>query len=169
MKNYILILIIALLTTACSYKDETITSKSGTMSVTQPAFWFEIDSLNDDADIRIGNPLLEAYFIIIREPQTDLPEGYTLEEYSQTTREYIKAGSTSYTELLDSSFTRINKLAAIKYSINATVENVDIRYWHVSLKSEKGFYQLIAWSLPTKFESNQENFTLVIDSFRELK
>lgn len=169
MKNYILILIIVLLTTACSYKDETITSKSGTMSVTQPAFWFEIDSLNDDADIKIGNPLLEAYFIIIREPKTDLPEGYTLEEYSQTTREYIKTGSSNYTELIDSSFTRINKLEAIKYSIDATVENVDIRYWHVSLKSEKGFYQLIAWSLPTKFESNQENFTLVIDSFRELK
>ena len=169
MKHFITIIILALSISACSFKDETITNDSGTISVTQPSLWFDMESLNDESDINIGNPVFEAYFIILIEPNSDLPDGFSLEQYSEATRENIKAGSESYTEHHDTTFTSLNKIPAIKYTINATVDNVEIQYWHITLKSKKRFYQLIAWSLPSKFKSNIEKFNLTINSFRELK
>lgn len=71
MKNIIALLIFSLSLTACSLKDQTITDPENTISVTKPSLWLKIDSLNVDAIVKIGNPVYEAYLIVISEPRSD--------------------------------------------------------------------------------------------------
>jgi len=169
MKNIIALLVSILFITACSLKDEPITDKDGTISVTKPALWFNIDGLNPVAIINIGNPVSEAYFIVISEPITDFPDNYTLKQYSDLTRDLIKQGSINFSEIYDESLTTVNGMPAIKYTIDTTVENIRLRYWHISVNSNKNFYQLVVWSLLSKFNDNKERFQTVIESFREKK
>lgn len=168
MKKSIVFFLALLFISACSYGERTITDKSNSISVTKPALWFNIDSLNDDADIKIGNTIFEAYFIAIAENIKDFPQGYTLEQYSELTRGMIKQGAKDITENEDLSFTKINGMAARKYVLNATVSGIKIKYWHVTVKSNKRFYQLLTWSLPSRFESNKKNFEKVLLSFSEI-
>lgn len=169
MKNIIALLIITFSLTACSLKDETITDVEETISITKPSLWFKIDSLNVDAIIKIGNPVYEAYFIVISEPKADFPDGYTLTQYSALTRGIIKERSEGFSEHQDDSLTAINGMTATKYIIDTTVENIKLRYWHVSVSSQDKFYQLVSWSSSSRFDSNKESFMSVLESFREKK
>jgi hypothetical protein len=166
MKYFLLLAAIAL-TTACSYKDETITDKNKSISVVKPSFWMEINTLNEAATIQIANPLAEAYFIIISEARADFPKDYTLKEYSELTRNFIKNSTVNYSEKHDDSLRKINGMKAMKYIIDAKVDNVEIRYWHISVASKNHFYQLIPWSLTDKMSGNEDNFIKIVKSFRE--
>ncbi|MGD8783761.1 MAG: hypothetical protein PVF28_02365 [Thioalkalispiraceae bacterium] len=168
IQNLFLICIALLLLSSCSFKDETISDKGKNISVIKPSFWMEIDALNDDAVIQIANPLAEAYFIVIAESKTDFPDGYSLDEYSELTRGIIKNNTSNYSDSYDDSIVFINGMQAIRYNIDATVDDIVIRYWHISVASKNNFYQLIPWSLPEKIESNKENFLKVVKSFREI-
>jgi hypothetical protein len=167
--QFLISLSFIVLVSACSYKDETITDKDRSISVIKPSYWMEINALNDEAIIQIANPFTEAYFIVIAESRSDFPEDYTLEQYSELTRNIIKENTTNYTDNYDNSLESINGMNTIKYVINATVDDVDIKYWHISVSSKNKFYQLIPWSLPDKMSSNKDNFLKVVKSFRETK
>ena len=169
MKHVFILLIVSFSLTACSLKDETLSDQDGTISVTMPSLWLKIDSLNVDATIKIGNPLYEAYFIVISEPKLDFPEGYTLAQYSDLTRGIIRKRSKDFSELIDNTFTVINGMNAVKYTIDTTVEDIRLRYWHVAVGSDSHFYQLVSWSSPSRFNSNKESFLKIIESFREKK
>jgi hypothetical protein len=96
----------------------------------------------------------------------DLAEELSLGEFSDIVRsgliEALTNPSVSEPEALT-----LGGQPAIRYEIVGVIDNVKIRYWHVSMESEGHFHQVILWSLPSKFEKNRPDFEAVLQSIRK--
>ena len=135
-------------------------------AVTMPASWSLRSDLNQVADLQMGNPLKEAYTIIISENKMDFDD-IKLEEHSDITRSMIRQGLKNYHES-DPEVIDIGGNRALRYRLTGSVDGLNIVYWHVTIETENHYHQMLLWSLKSKFAKNEADFDSVIQSFEAI-
>ncbi len=168
--RFCLIVTLLLGLTACDYpqkKPQTIKFLDESFSVLKPSSWSEKSDLNDQADLQMADYYKEAYVVILSENKHDFDD-ITLEGHSDLTRSSIRDGVKNLRESEPETF-RIGKIPALRYRLSGSVEGIKIVYWHVTLETKNHFHQILLWSLPSKFSSNENDFNAVIQSFKVLK
>ncbi len=163
-----LILIGLMLLWSCTLpalEDQRVSFFDDEFSVIMPAGWSLQDDLNEEADLQMGLPLVEAYALIFTEHKMDFDDSMTLEEHSQLTRESIlqalRNPDASEGEKMD-----VNGIPGLSFRITGSIDRTKIIYWHVTLETEDHYHQLLLWSLPSKFKKLQKTYEEVIQSFR---
>jgi hypothetical protein len=165
---------IMLLIAANGCADETsegskvITSDDGFCQLEIPNDWSLRSDLNDYANIQAANLKKEVYVITISEYKIDFADDTTLESYSDITYQTFVDSLTDPVMISGPTQLEINGRRALQYEIRGEVEGVRAVCLHTSVDGEKGFHQVLAWTLISKYEKNLALLRSVIDSFREI-
>jgi hypothetical protein len=144
-----------------------IKSSDGKTQITVFSDWKEDKALNEQATIQASNRLKEKYAIVISESLQDFSEDIKVEEFADVVKENmlqsVKNAATS-----DMTDMTVNGLPAKFFEIQGDVEKVKAKYLIGAVKGKNGIYQIITWTLNSKYDQNKEELKKVIESFKEL-
>lgn len=172
-KNLFLLLIsvfgLVLMGGACekyAAKSKVMKDDGETFQITVPAGWNKKDDLNESADLQAGHRLASLYVIVIKDSKEDMP-GMSIEDHSAITRETLME-SLSDTKLSQPQYLTIDNKQALQYEIRGIIDKIKIVYLHTTVESPSHFYQIVAWTLPSRWEKTHATLRQVTENFREL-
>ncbi|NER78797.1 MAG: hypothetical protein F6K42_04305 [Leptolyngbya sp. SIO1D8] len=142
-----------------------LVSTDGSSQLTIPEDWSETTDLNDVAILQAANPVKEQYVIVIQDSKEDFTDA-NLEYHSEVTAELLIEGLTS-PEVTEPRSLTINNYPALQKEISGAFDNINVVYLHTSIETPTHFYQVLTWSLKSRFEGNRSTFEQVTQSFRE--
>jgi hypothetical protein len=144
-----------------------IKSYDGRFQVTVPGGWQEDNTLHDDADLEVAHRSSRMYLIVLAESKEDF-DNMTLQQHSDITRNGLKESVTLEQETGPVALT-IDGHKALQYEIRATTQNTKIVYLHTTLETPTYFYQILAWTIPSRFKIDPETIKKVTETFHEIK
>ena len=144
-----------------------VTSADGRIRIEVPGRWSELEDLHDDADLQVADLARESFLIVLSEPKANL-EGVSLEEHSKLTRSLLLYGVDDARVTAGPTALTIGGRRAIQVEIAAVVDHDRIFYLHTTVEGEDGFHQILAWTMPSRYETNREAMESVIASFAEI-
>lgn len=147
-------------------KPKILTSKDGGSQITIPARWKEETRLNEEAALQASDVLNEMYVVVLKNSKEDF-ENISVEKYSELTRATFMERLSSPQMGTPSSLV-INGYPALQCEVRGTVENVKIAYLHVVAETPEHFYQIVTWTLPSRFDKNRAQLEEVTRSFKEI-
>lgn len=147
-------------------KPQVMTSTDGKCQVTVPGSWQKQTTLNDVATIQAANLLGELYVIVIPESKEDIDKSVNLDFVTNVIRENLtkSINSTVFSEPVS---VTINGMPAKQFEVSGEAENVKIKYLYAVVDAPQTYYQVVTWTLTSRFESNKDKLLEVINSFKE--
>ena len=148
--------------------DKKITFLDSGYEILQPADWELMDNLNENAVLQMGDPSNDAYMIIISESINDFDEGFTIENHSEITRNGLMENVQGAKIISGPKKIKVGSMDGIQFELSGTVQNIDVVYYHLTLKSSKHFHQVLAWTTINRYKSNRDIFEKITKSIKEL-
>ncbi|MDP4089013.1 MAG: hypothetical protein Q8930_07040 [Bacillota bacterium] len=150
---------------AASGKDKTIVSKDGKFEVTVPGNWKEETNLNPEANLQVSNRLQEQYLVVIDESKQDFQADITLDEYANLVKENMKSNGEDMSTGGDKEIT-VNGGTGKYFEVTGTVNKIKAKYVVVITQDNDNIYQIISWSLVSKFDKNKDTLVKVAQSLK---
>ncbi|MGJ8698227.1 MAG: hypothetical protein ACSHYF_18040 [Verrucomicrobiaceae bacterium] len=146
---------------------QVVEDPEGLISVGLPGHWKEIPGLNDEAEMTYGNMVAEQYFIVLREPKVDFDEmdlegyGEIIFDQMEVALERSEAGE--WTPLEGSLLNMKSRV------LTGSTEGIRISYLVGVMETESDFYQVLQWSLPSRWDDTLPVFEQVLGSVKEVE
>ena len=150
-----------------SQSPKVITSTDNMCQVTVPGNWQKQTDLHDDATIQSASLIKEQYLIIIREDKQDFGSRFTLDSLTEIVRDNFKKAATE-TTLTVPITVNVNGYPARQFETSGEIDNLKIKYLYAIVETPHNYYQIITWTLSSKFDKNKTVFLDVINSFKEI-
>lgn len=168
-RNGFAFLLLALFLVACSQpgpKTKDIVSANGRFRLTVPGGWEVEKDLNDAADLQASYRGSDMYIVVLSESKEDLHD-MSLEGHSKLTRDALMK------TVQDSTITgpfalTVDGHPAVQYEIRGAVNHVNVVYLHTTVESPKYFHQILAWTVPSRFDANKPTLEQVTEKFHEM-
>ncbi|HBL84763.1 MAG: hypothetical protein A2Y17_01765 [Clostridiales bacterium GWF2_38_85] len=129
--------------------------------ITVPYSWHEIDELNENADLCLGDSKQSQFLVIILDYKEDFEMNFSIEDYFALSRDSILASNNG--SLLIS-----GDEDALNFIISGVSDGVKVCFY-VSIKEDmNNFYQLVFWTTERQFYETEIVFQNITDSFIEL-
>jgi len=145
-----------------------ITSEDGFCQLEVPNDWSLQSDLNDYANIQAANFHEDLYVITISEYKIDFTDDYTLESYSDISLQNFADGVTDFVITSGPTRLEINGQRALQYEIRAESEGANVVAIITIVNGDKGFHQIMTWTILSKYEKNKSLLKSVTNSFREI-
>jgi hypothetical protein len=143
-----------------------VTSTDGVSQISIPASWSVDNQLKKDAELQVSDRVEEMYVIVLSESKSDFPANVTLDNHAELTRGIVVGNLTSPQSTTPVRMT-INGNQAVQNEIRGTMNNVNLVYLHTTVETPKYFHQIVAWTLPSRYDKNRPKLLEVIQSFKE--
>jgi hypothetical protein len=145
----------------------TLTSTDGRIQMVVPGGWAEDKTLNEVAVLQASNRFSEMYVIVISESRKDFAEDTSLHEYASLSRDGLMENVTD-AEAKDPSPLQVSGRSALEYQISGSVDKIKVTYLCTVIETPTHFYQILTWTLPSRFQRNQETLRSVTQNFKEV-
>ncbi|MCE9625052.1 MAG: hypothetical protein K8R69_06310, partial [Deltaproteobacteria bacterium] len=148
--------LLTLLLAACSQpgpKTKDIVSANGKFRLTVPGGWDVEKDLNDAADLQASYRGSDMYIVVLSESKEDLHD-MNLEGHSKLTRDALMKTVQDSTITGPAALT-VDGHPAVQYEIRGAVNHVNVVYLHTTVESPKYFHQILAWTIPSRFDANK--------------
>ena len=144
-----------------------IASDDGKTRVTAPGTWTKLPELHKQASLQVGNKSKEVYLIVITDTKTDL-DGFTLEKHHQQTRDRMlqtmkNASATETVSLTMDSY------PALQDELTGTEKGTNVVFLHTTVDDGDHFQQILAWTLKSRWQKENQLLREVTRSFRNEK
>ncbi len=149
-----------------SQTPQVLTDTDNMFQITAPGNWQKQTDLHDDAAIQAGSLINEQYLVIIREAKEDFGSKFTLDSLTEIVRDNFKKAATD-TVLTQPIPVYINGYPARQFETSGEIDNLKIKYLYAIVETPHNYYQIITWTLSSKFDKNKSVFSEVINSFKE--
>ncbi|GAB6991002.1 hypothetical protein [Paenibacillus pini] len=174
-KALILFMISVLVITGCSKGNKgsgddlkVFTSKDGQVQLTLDKAWVMDPDLNDKAVLGVSERKKEKYAMVNIVSKSDMQDDATLDEFKSAFVNNTKLSVTNAEESNNKKIS-INSTDAQLFEITGEAQKVKVHYLVAVLEKGGSFYQVVTWSLASKFESNKDELLKAIESFKILK
>ena len=146
-------------------KPTVVTSPDKKFQITIPAGWSKTSELHNKAEIQAANKLRELYIIVLSEDQTDFSADMTLDKFTEITRNSLL---TNYEtpRATDIQTISISGNEARQYELRGTAAHVAVVLIVTTVKTPTHYHQILAWTLPSKWNANKATLKEVTESFR---
>jgi hypothetical protein len=134
--------------------------------ITVPSTWQPL-TLNDTAEIQIGNEDEGCFIIVLNEAKEDL-YGWNLDKHSRVGLGNLLS-NIAFPTITGPKSVTINGQPAVQYEVRGAAENRNLAYIHTTVDGAKFFSQIIAWTVPSKLEAARPKLLSAIATFRETK
>lgn len=148
-----------------SAKKQTIASADGKFEITVPGNWKEDKSLNEEANLQVSNRAQEKYLIVIEESKQDFDKSFTLKDYSSLVKDNMVKNGQDMTTGGDKEIT-VNGDKAEYFEVTGTVEKIKAKYIVIIAQDKDNIYQIISWTLSSKFDKNKDEMMEVAQSLK---
>jgi hypothetical protein len=150
-----------------SIERKQIVSDDGEMWVTVPGTWTKLPELNKQARLPVGDKRTEMYLIVITDAKANF-DNLTLEKYHDLTRNRIwqKMKNASATEPVSLT---IDGHPALQDEIAGTEKRSSVVFLHTSVDDGDHFQQILAWTLKSRWQKQNQLLREVTRSFRSEK
>jgi Domain of unknown function (DUF4190) len=144
-----------------------IASDDGKIKVTVPGTWTKLPELNKQASLQVGNKSKEVYLIVITDTKTDL-DNMTLEKHHDLTRDrmFQKIKNASATEPVSLT---MDGHPALQDELTGTEKGTNVVFLHTTVDDGDHFQQILAWTLKSRWQKQDELLREVTGSFRSEK
>jgi|GEM_PF-1818222 len=146
-----------------------LTSADGKTEIKLLPDWLNDPELNDKAQIQASNRARQMYLIVLVQNRRDLST-MTTAEYAKITQGYL---TNRLEKFQVTGPTRVNQVGsaptypAVQSEVRGSLNKIDVVYLHTIVETPTRFVQILAWTPPAAFETNQSEMQQVIQSFRE--
>ena len=150
---------------------KTITSPESSLTLSYPLSWSNLKGeLNDDASIELGNPIKEQYLVVIEETDEDFVDDFNVDVYMGMVMDYFLT-SIDLDKEPDIQKIKIGKegIDARQTRISGAVDNIKAEYIYSCLENDGVYYQIIAWSIRSKFDDAEPIYMDVLASITFLQ
>ena len=173
MKKIFTVLFLAILAftiTGCgsddkSAKTQTVTSTDATVTLDFPSIWKETE-LHPDAVMERANTPKEQYLIIITDEKEDFADDFELKDFTEILRTNM-SGSVEGSEVTEAKSTKIgDNKSALEFYVTGTVDKIKVKYLVVTVENKDKFYQIVTWSLQTRFNDAEPVYRDILESVK---
>jgi hypothetical protein len=144
-----------------------IVSDDGKLKVTTSGFWVKKSDLNEQASLQAAYRDKEMYVIVMTDAKTDL-DNFTLEKHHQQTRDRMlqnmkNASATQPVSLM------IDGHPALQDELTGTEKGTNVVFLHTTVDDGDHFQQILAWTLKSRWQKQNQLLREVTASFRSEK
>ena len=147
---------------------QTLTATDGSCQIVVPGNWRVLPELNTEGAIQAGNMIGELYIVVIRENKADFGKKGTLDFFTNLARENFKQ-TAAEAVLSEPLALTINGHQARQFETSGEVQNIKAKYLYATVETDKNYYQIITWTLASRYEENKAQLSEVINSFKEIE
>lgn len=144
-----------------------ISSEDGKIKVTVSGMWVKMPELNKEAPLQVGYKSKEMYLIVITDAKAAVGS-LTLENYHQITRgrmlQKMKNASASEPVPLT-----IDGHPAMQDELSGTKDSTDVVFLHTTVDDGDHFQQILAWTLKSRWQQQNELLREITETFRSKK
>lgn len=154
---------------ACGGEDSLTVFKSedNKFQVSASNSWKDAEGrLNPEADLQIYNPKNEKYFIALLESKEDFTD-FSLQEYFDVVTEPFLSLLESLNQG-DVKEVTINGNKALQYTLEGVLDNLNVVYLVTVIETPTHYGQLMAWTTKSNWDENKDEYTNLINSFKEV-
>ena len=149
-------------------KPQVMTSTDGTYQLTVPGNWTKQTDLNSEATLQAANPREELYVIVIKEDKKDFPSSTTVDDIADFAKDNLRSSATD--AIVSASVpATINGYTARKFDASGKVSGIEAKYIYAVVETRQAYYQVMTWSIASKYEKGKTKLQDVINSFKEIK
>jgi Domain of unknown function (DUF4190) len=141
-----------------------VASDDGKMSVIVPGTWTKLPELHKQASVQVGNKSKELYLIVITDTKTDVPD-LTLEKHHQQTRDRMLQTMANASATEPVSLT-IDGHPALQDELTGTEKGTNVVFLHTTVDDGDHFQQILAWTLKSRWQKQNQLLREVTGSFR---
>ena len=140
-----------------------IASDDGKIKVMVPGTWTKLPELNKQASLQVGNKSKEVYLIVITDTKADL-DNLTLEKHHQQTRDRMlqKMKNASATQTVS---VTIDGHPALQDELTGTENGTNVVFLHTTVDDGDYFQQILAWTLKSRWQKQNQLLREVTASF----
>lgn len=167
---FVLAISIAAILSACGEEDEITVFKSddGNYQVSAASDWKDAEGeLNPEADLQIENMKDEKYFIALLESKEDFNDVSLQDYYDIVTELFIPSLDESDQGEVEE--VTINGNQALQYTLEASLDNMNLVYFVTVIETPTHYGQLMAWTVKSKWDDNKDEYVELINSFKEVE
>jgi hypothetical protein len=143
------------------------------ISVTVPGTWTKLPELNKQATLQVGDKSKKMYLMVITDAKADL-DNFTLEKHHQLTRDRMlrKMKNASATEPVPLT---IDGHPAMQDELSGTENGPALwltKRWvflHTTVDDGEHFRQILAWTLKSRWQNQNQQLREITASFRSEK
>jgi Domain of unknown function (DUF4190) len=150
-----------------SIERKEIASDDGKIRATVPGTWTKLAELNRQASLQVGSKSKEVYLIVITDAKTDL-DNLNLEKHHQQTRDRMlqKIKNASATQPVSLT---IDGHPALQDELTGTEKGTNVVFLHTTVDDGDHFQQILAWTLKSRWQEQDQSMREVTASFRSEK
>ncbi len=144
-----------------------IASDDGQIKVTVPGLWTKLPELNKQASLQVGNKSKEVYLIVITDTKADF-DNMTLEKHHDLTRDrmFQKMKNASATEPVPLT---IDDHPALQDELTGTENGTNVVFLHTTVDDGDHFQQILAWTLKSRWQQQNQLLREITRTFRSEK
>ena len=144
-----------------------IASDDGKIKVTVPGTWTKLPDLHKRASLQVGNNSKGVYLIVITDRKTDL-DSFTLEKHHQQTRDRMLQKMKNASGTQPVSLT-IDGHPVRQDELTGTEKGTNVVFLHTTVDDGDHFQQILAWTLKSRWQKQDQLPREVTASFRSEK
>jgi hypothetical protein len=150
-----------------SIERKEFSSEDGKIKVTVSGMWVKMPELNKEATLQVGYKSKEMYLIVITDAKAAVGN-LTLENYHQFTRDRMlqKMKNASANEPVPLT---IDGHPAMQDELSGTRDSTDIVFLHITVDDGDHFQQILAWTLKSRWQQQNEQLREITKTFRSEK
>jgi hypothetical protein len=149
-----------------SQQPQVLTSTDGKSQITVPGIWKKETELNDLATLQASNAFNELYIVSIPQSKADFTEEITLETITDFARDEVKSWVND-AQMSEAVPVLINGYSGRQFEVGGAVQGVKAKYIYTVLDAPENYYQILAWTLASRYEGNKGKLLEVVNSFKE--
>ncbi len=144
-----------------------VTSTDGKVQLTVPTGW-KTQNLNDQAVIQVAKAREEFYAIVVPRNKEDFDETANVDDLVTLMQKDMES-VVENAEITDSKPIEINGLRGRQFEVKGSVEKLRVTYIFFVLETEEQYYQIMSWTLTSRFQKNKPILRDVMSSFKLTK
>ncbi len=150
-----------------SIERKEIVSSDGRIKVTVPGNWVKLPGLNKAAALQVGYKDKEMYLIVLSQAKSDF-QNLPLENHHQITRDRMlqKMKNASATEPVRLT---IDGHPAMQDELSGTEHGTNVVFLHTTVDDDDHFQQILAWTLKSRWQQQNQLLREITETFRSEK
>jgi Domain of unknown function (DUF4190) len=150
-----------------SIERKEIASDDGKLKVITSGFWVKRSDLNKEASLQAAYKDKELYVIVITDAKADL-DNVTLEKHHQQTRDRMLQKMKNASATQPVSLT-IDGHPVLQDELTGTENSTNVVFLHTTVDDRDHFQQILAWTLKSRWQKQNQLLREVTASFRSDK
>lgn len=146
---------------------QVLTSTDGKYQLTVPGNWKTETELHDQAELQAANRIGELYVIVIRESKEDFSDNTDVAFVTENARSNLREAAANLV-MSEPAAVNINGNRALQFEASGEVDNIKAKYLYAIVETPQNFYQIMTWTLTSRFDRNKDVLQGVINSFKEI-